>query len=90
MSVIRIDTGQVQSTGQQFHSKSGELSGLHQQAKSLMASLQGQFMGQRASAVFADWEAMQPSLLNAVETLQISGDLLKRAATEFSAVDSSR
>lgn len=90
MSVIRIDTAQVDSTGSQFHSKSGELGALHQQAKSLMTSLQGQFMGQRAAAIFADWESMQPSLLNAIETLQVAGDLLKKAATEFSAVDSSR
>jgi len=88
MAVIKIDTSQIDSIGSQFHVKSSEIETLITQSRSLMSSLQGQFMGQRASKIFTEWEDLQPNLLNAVESLQIAGDLLKRSAMEFSAVDS--
>jgi WXG100 family type VII secretion target len=90
MTVIRIDPAEVTSTGTQFHSKRGELEGMIQQARSLMNSLRGQFTGQRANTIFGEWEGMQPRLTAAVETMQMAGDLLKRAAQDFSAVDSQR
>jgi len=71
MTVIRIDPGEVTSTGTQFHSKRGELEGMIQQARSLMNSLRGQFTGQRANTIFGEWEGMQPRLTAAVETLRI-------------------
>ncbi|RME57024.1 hypothetical protein D6779_09550 [Candidatus Parcubacteria bacterium] len=87
MTRITIDTAQVTQVGVQFQAKSNELAALHQQAKSLMNSLQGQFMGNRANRIFGDWESMQPSLLNAIETLEIAGNLLKKAAADFAATD---
>jgi len=90
MPVIRIDTAQVDSTGTQFLSKRGDLEGLVSQARSLMNSLQGQFTGHRASAIFAEWESMQPNLQAAIVTLQQAGDLLKRASQEFQIVDTSK
>ena len=88
MSQIVIDTAQVESTGGQFHSKSGELSALQQQAKTTMDGLMANFKGMRANKIYQDWQAMQPQIVKAVETLQIAGDLLKQAAAEFHAVDS--
>ncbi len=90
MADIRIDTAQVDSTGGQFIAKRGDLEGLVSQAKSLMNTLQGQFRGQRATAIFGEWDAMQPNLQAAIQSLQQAGDLLKRAAADFSAVDSAR
>jgi WXG100 family type VII secretion target len=90
MTVIRIDPGEVTATGTQFHSKRGELEGMIQQARGLMNSLRGQFTGQRANTIFGEWEGMQPRLTAAVETLQMAGDLLRRASEDFAAVDSRR
>jgi WXG100 family type VII secretion target len=90
MAVIRIDTAEVQSTGGNFKTKSGELEGLVQQARSLMDSLRGQFMGQRATSIFSEWDGMQQSLTSAVQTLDHAGTLLTKASSEFSAVDSTK
>lgn len=90
MAVIRIDPSQVESTGNQFNSKSDELNALVQQANSLMTSLQGAFTGQRATAIFGEWNGMQPGLKNAVETLRQASILLKRAASDFRAADSGK
>lgn len=90
MSVIRIDPAQVESTGNQFISKGGELEALVSQAKSTMNSLQGQFTGQRAQKIFSEWEGMQGNLRSAIGTLEQAGNLLKRAAGDFSRVDMGR
>ncbi|HPC05752.1 MAG TPA: WXG100 family type VII secretion target [Anaerolineaceae bacterium] len=90
MTVIRIDPGQVETTGNQFNSKSDELNALIGQANSLMTSLEGAFTGQRATAIFGEWKSMQPGLKNAVETLRQASVLLKRAATDFRAADSGK
>lgn len=90
MAEIRINPDQVDSTGNQFSSKRGELEALVAQAQGLMNSLQGVFTGTRATAIFNEWNGMQPNLKNAITTLQSASDLLKRAATDFRAADSSR
>jgi WXG100 family type VII secretion target len=87
MTVIRIDTAQVESTGSQFISKRGELEALVSQAKSMMTTLQGQFTGTRAQRIFSEWEGMQPSLQSAIQTMEQAGTLLKRAATDFGQAD---
>ena len=88
MTIIRLDPAVVEGTGSQFISRRADLEGLVSQAKSLMNSLQGQFTGQRATRIFSEWDQMQPNLQNAIQSLQVAGDLLKRAAAEFSSVDS--
>ena len=90
MTVIRIDPGEVTASGTQFHSKRGELEALIQQSRGVMNNLRGQFTGQRANTIFGEWEGMQPRLTAAVETLQLAGDLLRRAAEDFAAVDTRR
>lgn len=87
MTVIRIDTGDVEAKGSQFLAKRGDLESLVSQAKSLMSSLEGQFTGQRASAIFSEWGGMQPNLQAAIDTLQQAGDLLKRASVDFTTAD---
>lgn len=88
MTVIRIETGQVDSTGSQFHSKRGELESLVSQAQSMMNNLEGQFTGTRATKIFNEWHAMEPNLKAAIQSMQDAGDLLKRAAADFSQADS--
>lgn len=90
MAEIRINPDQVETTSQQFGSKRGELDALVQQANALMRSLEGAFTGQRATAIFNEWNGLQPNLKNAVQTLQQASDLLRRAATDFRAADSAR
>jgi WXG100 family type VII secretion target len=90
MTVIRIDTGDVQRVGGKFVGMSGELNTLVGQAKTMMNNLQGQFTGQRAQAIFSEWEGMQPSLRNAVSTLEKAGGLLNKASEDFTQVDSRR
>lgn len=90
MAEIRINPDQVEATGNQFNSKSNELSGLVQQANSLMNSLEGAFTGQRATAIFGEWRSMQPGLKQAVQQLLEASTLLKRAASDFRAADASK
>jgi WXG100 family type VII secretion target len=87
MTVIRIDTAQVQDVGRQFITKQGELESLLQQARSLMSSLQGAFTGTRATRIFQEWDGMQPNLDGAMRALQAAGELLSRASQDFGAVD---
>jgi len=53
----------------------------------MMSNLESQFRGIRASKIFGEWNDMQRSLDAASETLKRAGDLLGRAATDFSEVD---
>jgi len=87
MSVIHIDPGEVQRTGGKFLKMQSEVAGLITQARSMMSNLESQFRGIRASKIFGEWNDMQRSLDAASETLKRAGDLLGRAATDFSEVD---
>ena len=88
--VIRVDPEQVDSVSNQFASKRGELESLVSQAQSVMTNLQSGFTGKRATAIFNEWNGMQPNLKNAIESLQQASDLLRRAATDFRAADQAR
>ena len=90
MAEIRINPGQVESNGNQFSSKRGELEALVGQANSLMNNLRSAFLGQRATAIYAEWDGMQPQLKNAIQTLEQASMLLKRAAADFYAADSAK
>lgn len=88
MTVIRIDTGQIQDAGASFERQSGEVQQLIGQAQTLMNSLEGQFTGQRAQRIFSEWQEMQPRLRTAHESLLQASNLMKRAAQDFTQVDS--
>ena len=88
MADIRINPDQVDSVSSQFGSKRGELEALVGQANSLMASLQGAWTGERAQKTYQEWEALKPSLTNAVQTLQTASTMLKGAANAFRTADS--
>ena len=88
MADIRINPDQVDSVSSQFGAKRGELEALVSQANSLMASLQGAWTGQRAQKTYQEWEALKPSLTNAIQTMQTASNLLKGAAADFRAADS--
>jgi WXG100 family type VII secretion target len=85
---IRIDTSQVAGVGSQFMGRQSDLEALVTQARSLMNSLEGQFTGNRAQRIFAQWQEMQPSLNAAIQSLGAAGQLLQRAATAFGETDS--
>lgn len=87
MVSILVPTAEVQATGSQFISKSAELDALIKQAQSLMNNLQSQFKGQRATRINAEWQNFQQPLQNAVQTLQTTGNWLKKAAADFTDVD---
>jgi WXG100 family type VII secretion target len=89
MTNIVVPTAEVDAAGQQFITKSGEVDALVKQAQSLMNNLQGQFKGQRATRINSEWQGMQQQLVNAIQTLQTTGHWLKKAATDFTNVDSS-
>lgn len=90
MSEIRISPPQVTDVGNQFRTKAGELEALVNQAKGLMNSLEGAWMGQRKNTTFAEWNSMQTNLQNAIQTLHQTSQLLVRAASDFAQVDSAR
>ena len=85
---IRIDTGQVAGIASQLMARQSDLEALVLQARSLMASLEGQFTGNRAQRIFMEWEQMQPSLDAAIQSLGQAGQLLQRSSVAFSETDS--
>jgi WXG100 family type VII secretion target len=89
MAIIRIDTTQIAVASNSYHSKRNELDALISETRSMINFLQGQFTGIRANRMFEEWEGLQPRLIETIEILQISGDLLARIAADFSAADSS-
>lgn len=86
--LIQINPEEIRDKGNQFSSKSEELNSLIAASRRVMDDLHSTFRGQRANAIFNEWEGMQSRLQNAVETLRNTGALLKQAATDFSEVDS--
>lgn len=87
MGVIRIDPGVVQGTGTEFNNMSQEVAGLVNRAKTVMTDLQTQFTGTRATNIFREWGDMLPSLDAAIRSLESAGQLLSKAADDFSTVD---
>jgi len=88
MSVIRIDLGEVEEKGRQFTNMQSEVEELVSRARSMMNSLEGQFMGARAQKIFSQWNEMLPSLDRAIRSLGDAGTLLNKAAQDFRTVDS--
>ena len=87
MTQIRIDTAEVENASSQFQHKVSELNQLTAQAQNVINNLQASFQGQRANRIYGQWQELQPNLRNAIETLQFAGELLRRAAADFSQAD---
>lgn len=87
MAVIRIDPGEVETTGGKFIDMQSQVEGLVSQARTMMDTLQSQFLGARAKKIFDQWGGMQSSLTSAINTLQEAGTLLNNAAKDFREVD---
>ncbi|OQY91985.1 MAG: hypothetical protein B6D41_08700 [Chloroflexi bacterium UTCFX4] len=87
MAQIIVSPEELDSTGTQFNSKSQELQAMVQQANSLVQSTLAGWKGQRASKFSGDWEGMKKNLEAAVQTLQQTSELLKRAAADFRSAD---
>jgi uncharacterized protein YukE len=88
MPLIQIDTDHVRETGNQFNSMRNQVGELVNRANGLMTSLESQFKGARAGRIFEDWREMLPRLQAGVESLEMAGTLLTRAASDFFDVDS--
>lgn len=87
MAQIIVSPEELDSTGTQFNAKSQELQAMVQQANSLVQSTLANWKGQRSSKFSGDWESMKKNLEAAVQTLQQTSELLKRAAADFRAAD---
>jgi WXG100 family type VII secretion target len=87
MTLIQIDTSQVEAGALEFQRRAEEVQMLLTQSRRMMSELQTQFRGIRAGRVFSEWEAMQPGLGAAIQTLESAGLLLRRASTDFGGVD---
>lgn len=88
MADIRINPDDIRSKGSQFKAKSEEVQALINSAKQMMAALESTFTGQRANAIQNEWQGYQTGLQNAVQTMAQTGELLTRAANDFSSADS--
>jgi WXG100 family type VII secretion target len=87
MATIQINPDDVESTGNEFTRIHGDVNGLVTKARSTMNTLEGQFRGIRAQAIFNQWNEMLPRLSSAIEVLDEAGMLLKNAASDFRAAD---
>lgn len=84
---ILVNTEQVRATGQEFLRRRAELEELVNRAVSQMQQLEAEFKGMRASKIQAEWQGMVPALRSSIQNLEQAGNLLTRAATDFSQVD---
>jgi WXG100 family type VII secretion target len=87
MTLIQIDTSRVESGALEFQRFSEEVQTLLTQTRRMMGELETQFRGIRAGRIFGEWEAMQPALAAAVQSLESAGVLLRRASADFGGVD---
>ena len=85
--MIKIDPGEVRSTGRQVSIKKQELTDVLEKVKSLMQTLEQNFQGQRSKSIISEWEGIRNRMPKAFEDLQKLDDLLKRAADQFEEVD---
>jgi WXG100 family type VII secretion target len=85
---ILVNTEQVRMTGGEFLKKKAELEELLARARSQMDALQSEFKGMRATKIHQEWTDMIPGLQQAITNLEQAGNLLNRAATDFTQVDS--
>lgn len=87
MAVIHINPDDVESTGIEFTQMHSDVNGLVTKARGTMNTLEDQFKGVRARAIFDQWNDMLPRLTSAIQVLDDAGLLLKNAATDFRAAD---
>ena len=85
---ILVNTEQVKATGAEFLKKKAELDELLGRAKAQMEQLRSEFQGMRATKINDEWTQMIPTLQTSINNLEQAGNLLNRAATDFSSVDS--
>ena len=91
MAGIKIDPTQVDSYGSKFKTSSTQVQELLGSVQGIVGSLQGgEWQGNRANSFYTDWGAMKPQIVKAIETLNQAGDLLKKAAKDFSITDSTK
>lgn len=89
MTVIRIDTAEVNRISSDFTKKAGEIDALIKQARAAMNNLRGGFTGNRAKQAFGQWDSMQNGLDQANLNLQEAAKTLSNAAKAFSSADGS-
>jgi len=87
MSTILVKPEEVEQTSSQFAAKHSDLEQLIQQARNQVSALHAAFQGNRANKFYGDWDSMQPSLDQALASLQQASELLKSAATAFRQAD---
>ncbi|MBN2084262.1 MAG: WXG100 family type VII secretion target [Anaerolineales bacterium] len=85
--MIKIDPGEVRSTGRSVSQKKQDLIDVLERVKTLMQTLEQNFQGQRSKAILSEWEGIRSRMPKAFEDLQKLDDLLKRAADQFEEVD---
>jgi len=88
--MIKIDPGEVRSTGQQVIKKKQEMEELIALVKRTMDQLQQNFTGKRSQAIYQEWQEIHPKLNQSFQTLQQVEQLLKRAADQFEEVDNAK
>jgi WXG100 family type VII secretion target len=88
--MIKIDPGEVRSTGQQVLKKKQEMEDLIALIKRVMDDLQQNFTGKRSQAIYQEWQELHPKLNTSFQTLDQVKDLLQRAADQFEEVDMAR
>jgi uncharacterized protein YukE len=84
---IRMDTSQLVSVSSQLKAKEQELDAIINQARALMATLESQFTGNRASKIFGEWEQIQGNLNQGIQSVESAGNLLNMADAAFSDFD---
>lgn len=87
MTMIQIDPGEVSNTGTQFNTMRDQVQELVTRASGLMNTLESQFKGSRATRIFGEWHEMLPRLQSGVQSLEMAGTLLNRAAADFHEAD---
>jgi WXG100 family type VII secretion target len=90
MPQILVTPENVQKTGQDIINKKQELEETVKRANQMVETLKGEFKGNLANQVFAQWSEIYPQVMKSFANLQVAGDTLKKAATAFRQVDETK
>lgn len=90
MPQIMVTPENVQKTGQDIINKKTELEDTIKRANQLVEALKGEFKGNLANQIFAQWSEVYPRVMKSFGDLQIAGDTLKKAGNAFRQVDETK
>lgn len=90
MATIQITPENVTRAGKDIQAKKQEIIDIISRARTLMTSLRGEFKGNLADQIFANWDGLQGEINKSFDTLDRAGQIMTKASDAFTQVDNTR